>query len=104
MLVITPALVGIIRAFRDRESRGNVALISALILAPIVIMPFYYAFISQVFQAQGRYFLPALLPISVLTIVGWKHVSKLPWLAFTPALILGMLTIKQLLGGGFGSQ
>ena len=104
MLVITPALVGIIRAFRDRESRGNVALISGLILAPIVIMPFYYAFISQVFQAQGRYFLPALLPISVLTIVGWKHVSKLPWLAFTPALILGMLTIKQLLGGGFGSQ
>jgi peptidoglycan biosynthesis protein MviN/MurJ (putative lipid II flippase) len=104
MLVITPALVGIIRAFRDPERRGNVALMSALLLAPVVIMPFYYAFISQVFQAQGRYFLPALLPISVLTIVGWKQLSKLPWLAYAPAVILGLLTIKQLLSGGFASQ
>ncbi|MEY3764915.1 MAG: hypothetical protein RLZ42_1575 [Armatimonadota bacterium] len=104
MLVITPALVGIIRAFRDPERRGNVALMSALLLAPVVIMPFYFAFISQVFQAQGRYFLPALLPISVLTIVGWKQLSKLPWLAYAPAVILGLLTIKQLLSGGFASQ
>jgi len=104
MLVITPALVGIIRAFRDPVRRGNVALMSALLLAPVVIMPFYYAFISQVFQAQGRYFLPALLPISVLTIVGWKQLSKLPWLAYAPAVILGLLTIKQLLSGGFASQ
>ena len=104
MLVITPALVGIIRAFRDPERRGNVPLMSALLLVPVVIMPFYYAFISQVFQAQGRYFLPALLPISVLTIVGWKQLSKLPWLAYAPAVVLGMLTIKQLLGGGFASQ
>jgi ABC-type microcin C transport system permease subunit YejB len=104
MFVITPALVGIIRAFRDPQNRVNVPLMSALLLVPIVIMPFYYAFISQVFQAQGRYFLPALLPISVLTIVGWKHLSKLQWLAYTPALILGLLTIKQVLGGGFASQ
>jgi hypothetical protein len=104
MLVITPALVGIIRAFRDPERRGNVTLMSALLLAPVEIMPFYYAFISQVFQAQGRYFLPALLPISVLTIVGWKQLSKLPWLAYAPAVILGLLTIKQLLSGGFASQ
>ena len=104
MFVITPALVGIIRAFRDPQNRVNVPLMSALLLVPIVIMPFYYAFISQVFQAQGRYFLPALLPISVLTIVGWKHLSKLQWLAYTPAVILGLLTIKQLLGGGFASQ
>ena len=104
MLVITPAFVGIIRAFRDPQNRVNVPLMSALLLVPIVIMPFYYAFISQVFQAQGRYFLPALLPISVLTIVGWRHLSKLQWLAYTPAVILGLLTIKQLLGGGFASQ
>ena len=104
MLVITPALVGITRAFRDPQNRVNVPLMSALLLVPIVIMPFYYAFISQVFQAQGRYFLPALLPISVLTIVGWRHLSKLQWLAYTPAVILGLLTIKQLLGGGFASQ
>jgi hypothetical protein len=76
----------------------------ALLLVPILIVPFYYAFISQVFQAQGRYFLPALLPISVLTIVGWKQLSKLSWLAYVPAVILGLLTIKQLLGGGFASQ
>ena len=104
MCVITPAIVGTIRAFRDPESRQNVPLMFALLLVPIVIVPFYYAFISQVFQAQGRYFMPALLPISVLTIIGWKRLSKLPWLAYVPAVILGMLTVKQLLGGGFASQ
>jgi hypothetical protein len=104
MLVMTPALVGVIRALRDPEHRKNVPLTLALLMVPIVIVPFYYAFISQVFQAQGRYFLPALLPISVLTVIGWKQLSKLLWLSYVPAVILGMLTIKQLLSGGFASQ
>ena len=104
MVVITPAFVGIIRSFRDPENRKYVSLLLALLMVPIVIVPFYYAFVSQVFQAQGRYFLPALLPISVLTVIGWKQLSKLPLLSYVPAFILGMLTIKQLLSGGFASQ
>jgi hypothetical protein len=79
------------------------SLFATLLLVPLVILPFYFAFISQVFQAQGRYFLPALLPIAVLTIGGWKRLSTQAWIAYIPSAILGLLLVKQLLGGGFAS-
>lgn len=104
LAVIAPAMVGIIKSFRDPENRHQVPLLTTLILVPVVILPFYFAFISQVFQAQGRYFLPALLPIAVLTIAGWKRLSTQGWIAYIPCTILGLLLLKQLLGGGFASQ
>jgi ABC-type microcin C transport system permease subunit YejB len=103
LAVIAPAMVGIIKSFRDPENRHQVPLLTTLILVPVVILPFYFAFISQVFQAQGRYFLPALLPIAVLTIAGWKRLSTQGWIAYIPCTILGLLLLKQLLGGGFAS-
>jgi hypothetical protein len=86
--VIAPALVGCMKLLRD----------------PVIILPFYFVFVSQVFQAQGRYFLPALLPIAVITIAGWTRLSPRAGIAFVPSAILGLLFIKQLLGGGFASQ
>jgi 4-amino-4-deoxy-L-arabinose transferase-like glycosyltransferase len=40
-------------------------------LAVPLLLPFFLRFVLTVFQAQGRYFLPALLPVAVLTAVAW---------------------------------
>jgi hypothetical protein len=104
MLVITPAVVGLVRIFRNSGSDVDRRVLTSLITVPLVITPFYFAFISQVFQAQGRYFLPALLPVSVLTVIGWKRLSSYGWIVYIPVALLGILMFKQLLGGGFASQ
>lgn len=103
LVVIAPAMVGIMKSFRDPDKRHQMSVFATLLLVPLVILPFYFAFISQVFQAQGRYFLPALLPIAVLTIAGWKRLSSQAWITYIPSGILGLLLLKQLLGGGFAS-
>lgn len=103
LAVIAPATVGCVKALRGSDNRQHVPVMMMLLLVPIVILPFYFAFISQVFQAQGRYFLPALLPIAVLTIAGWKRLSSQAWIAYIPSGILGLLLLKQLLSGGFAS-
>lgn len=102
--VIAPALVGCMKLLRDPASRRDIPLLVTLLAVPVIILPFYFVFVSQVFQAQGRYFLPALLPIAVITIAGWKRLSPRVGIAFIPSAILGLLFIKQLLGGGFASQ
>lgn len=103
ILVTAPALVGLVRTLRDSETAVDRRVLIALLTVPLVIVPFYFAFVSQVFQAQGRYFLPALLPVSVLTVIGWKRLSSLGWIVYIPALLLGLIAVKQLLGGGFAS-
>ncbi|MFM7188387.1 MAG: hypothetical protein ACKO14_11290, partial [Armatimonadota bacterium] len=104
LALVAPAIVGIMKTMRDPDQRQQVPLFAALLLVPVVILPFYFTFITQVFQAQGRYFLPALLPIAVVTIAGWKRLSTQTWIAYVPCTILGLLLVKQLLGGGFASQ
>ena len=41
-----------------------------------LLVPFFVQFVLSVFQAQGRYFLPVLLPTAVLTVLGWTHWTK----------------------------
>jgi hypothetical protein len=54
LAVIAPAMVGIIKSLRDPDNRHQMSLFATLLLVPLVILPFYFAFISQVFQAQGH--------------------------------------------------
>ena len=87
---------------------GNVLLLFGL-AAPLLV-PFYLRFVLTVFQAQGRYFLPALLPVAVVTAAAWttrtlgKDGDKQPpnYLValWVPAVLL-CLAVYQLLGGGF---
>ncbi|MBC7805706.1 MAG: glycosyltransferase family 39 protein [Akkermansiaceae bacterium] len=79
-------------------------------LAVPLLLPFYLRFVLTVFQAQGRYFLPALLPVAIMTAVAWMSRplgtdgDKIPprWLAVlgVPILLL-LLAVYQLIGGGF---
>ncbi|MFY7951006.1 MAG: hypothetical protein ACOVT5_00740, partial [Armatimonadaceae bacterium] len=74
-----------------------------LALAPWVLLPFYTVFVSTVFQAQGRYFLPALVGITVSLTFGWAALfaRRRNLAAFAPVVLLGLLCLIQLTGAGF---
>lgn len=79
-------------------------------LAVPLLIPFYLRFVLTVFQAQGRYFLPALLPVAVVTAVAWvgrplntdgdKMATHWFGVLWVPCVLL-LLAVYQLLGGGF---
>lgn len=95
-------------AASDEGGHANLLLLYGL--AVPLLLPFYLRFVLTVFQAQGRYFLPALLPIAVLTAVAWTtrpihragDDAPARWLAvlWVPAVLL-LLAVFQILGGGF---
>jgi hypothetical protein len=69
-----------IRARREATSGSGdtaaTARLTALYAAGVILLlPFFTRFILTFFQAQGRYFFPALLPVAVLTVLGF---SSLP--------------------------
>ena len=87
---------------------GKVLLVFGL--AVPLLLPFYLRFVLTVFQAQGRYFLPALLPVAVITATAWttrtltKDGDKQPpnylVVLWVPVVLL-CLAAWQWLGGGF---
>lgn len=77
--VVLLALGGIVGALRAPE-RGGVAdgerrILGLAAAAILLLVPFFVRFNQQFFQAQGRYFLPALLPVAIVTLVGWGSVA-----------------------------
>lgn len=78
-LTVLLGLGGLVGAFRGPEwggvagSERRVVLLSLLTL--LLLVPFFVRFNLQFFQAQGRYFLPALLPVGILAAVGWGNVA-----------------------------
>ena len=55
-----------------------------------LLVPFFAQFVLSVFQAQGRYFLPVLLPAAVLCVLGWAQFTpKKP--ALGAGLVCGTL-------------
>lgn len=73
------ALVGLVGALRPGAQGGvadgekRVVLFSVATVA--LIVPFFVRFILQFFQAQGRYFLPGLLPVALVCCVGWTNIA-----------------------------
>jgi len=66
-------LLGTLRwILRDQSSEPGQRRAVGLFLGGIILLaPFFARFVLTVFQAQGRYFLPALLPVAVVTCLGW---------------------------------
>ncbi len=46
------------------------------IVAVLLLVPFFVAFVSRTFQAQGRYFLPGLLAAALVSAVGWAAIGN----------------------------
>jgi 4-amino-4-deoxy-L-arabinose transferase-like glycosyltransferase len=77
VVVILLGLLGLVGSLRGTE-RGGVGgderRVVVLSLATVTLLiPFFVRFILQFFQAQGRYFLPALLPVALIACIGWGN-------------------------------
>jgi hypothetical protein len=79
VVVLILGLVGLVGAFRGAERGGVVGgerrIVTLAILGILLLVPFFVRFNLQFFQAQGRYFLPALLPAAAIACVGWRTVG-----------------------------
>ncbi len=69
------------------ETAGERRVVGLFALGIAFLVPFFAQFVFSVFQAQGRYFLPILLPAAVLTVLGWAQ-----WTKARPALGVGVVT------------
>ena len=118
LLVVVAVALTTLAALYRRAKAGAFGADTGRILtlfggALLLLLPFYLRFVLSVFQAQGRYFLPALLPVAALTAAAWttrpldvdgsksdiappNYVTVL----WVPAVLLA-LSVLQLLGGGF---
>jgi hypothetical protein len=70
-------LLGTLRWLRDDRAGepGQRRVVGLYLLAPVLLAPFFARFVLTVFQAQGRYFLPVLLPIALVTCLGWATLA-----------------------------
>lgn len=103
LVTVVLAVGGALGAYRwasrgegdEAEERAVVGLCWAGIT---LLVPFFVLFILQTFQAQGRYFLPALLPAAIVTVMGWSGYfpPKSGARAAVPAVIDGTLLILSL--------
>ncbi|MFM7322084.1 MAG: glycosyltransferase family 39 protein [Armatimonadota bacterium] len=92
------------KAWREERVPVNERIPETLLAAaPWLLVPFSIAFSLTVFQAQGRYLLPALAGFATVFASGWSFwTQKRPWLgAFVPATAMLVLSVAQMLGGGF---
>lgn len=79
-------------------------------VAVLLLIPFFTQFVLTVFQAQGRYFLPVLLPVAAITATAWssrdfgadndKVPANLLTVLIVPAVLL-LLAVYQFIGDGF---
>jgi 4-amino-4-deoxy-L-arabinose transferase-like glycosyltransferase len=69
-----------------------------------LILPFFIRFVLTVFQAQGRYFLPGLLPIAVITVLGWTFLGnphRRTARALVPGGVLLIIALIAVSRGGY---
>ncbi len=67
------SLVGLVLRLRERMPVGVRAWLGLSALVFALVLVGFALFIRVFFQAQGRYFYPALMPISVFLALGWER-------------------------------
>jgi Dolichyl-phosphate-mannose-protein mannosyltransferase len=95
-LALTP-LLGLYKASKEQRFEP---VFGFAMLVPLCLVPFFVKFVSEVFQAQGRYFLPSLLAVALVCVGGFAAFAKNSRAAFLPAALLLCLALWQLVGGG----
>lgn len=72
------ALGGFVWRLREPMPTGVRAWLALCGIAFVLVLVSFLLFIRVFFQAQGRYFYPALLPISVFLALGWERLFPEP--------------------------
>lgn len=81
IIVLVLGLGGAFGAYKwsksDRETvpdAGERRVAGLFALGIALLVPFFAQFVLSIFQAQGRYFLPILLPAATLCVLGWSEI------------------------------
>lgn len=104
VLVAVGGLLGTLRFLTQNSGEPGQRRATGLYLAGIFLLtPFFARFVLTVFQAQGRYFLPALLPIALVTCLGWAALAGRSRTigTFTIPVLLFLMTLYALANRGW---
>ena len=104
LMITVLAVAGFVRLTILRFKMGNerltefqrLGLFLLLVTLSLVAVSFA-AFLAKYFQTQGRYFFPAMLPISILVSVGWLSLFPLKYRSLAAGIMLGTLALLALL-------
>jgi 4-amino-4-deoxy-L-arabinose transferase-like glycosyltransferase len=95
LVAVGIALSGLVGAVKLRSDR----VLWLCLAAPLVLLPFFGRFNLQFFQAQGRYFHPALFPIALLTVAGLGALAGARWrgrVIFGVCVVWFLLSLLQI--------
>jgi 4-amino-4-deoxy-L-arabinose transferase-like glycosyltransferase len=96
-LAAVVAVVGLIRLAiesRARFTREQRSAILLLLATLSLVAVSFVLFTAKYFQAQGRYFYPAMLPISILGAMGWRTAFPQRYMNVASALLLAMMLLS----------
>ncbi|WP_309710947.1 glycosyltransferase family 39 protein [Armatimonas sp.] len=104
LLTLVPALAPLLGLYKASKEKAVEPVFGFAALAVLCLVPFFTKFVYEVFQAQGRYFLPSLLAVALVCVGGFAALGKSKWAAFAPAALLLLLSLWQLVGGGYAAS
>ncbi|WP_395093806.1 glycosyltransferase family 39 protein [Armatimonas sp.] len=103
LLTLALALTPLFGLYKASKEKVNEPAFGFATLVPLCLVPFFTKFLSEVFQAQGRYFLPSLLAVALVCVGGYAALLKNSKAAFIPSALLLLLSVWQLVGGGYAA-
>ncbi|WP_394793340.1 ArnT family glycosyltransferase [Armatimonas sp.] len=103
LLALGLALVPLFGLYKASKEKSIESVFGFAALVPLCLVPFFTKFLYEVFQAQGRYFLPSLLAVALVGVGGFAVLLKNSKAAFIPSALLLLLSVWQLVGGGYAA-
>ena len=104
LLALGLSLLPLLGLYKASKEKSVEPVFGFATLVPLCLVPFFTKFVYEVFQAQGRYFLPSLLAVALVSVGGFAALGKSKWAAFVPAALLFLLSLWQLVGGGYAAS
>ncbi|MCL5283728.1 MAG: hypothetical protein M1330_03320 [Armatimonadetes bacterium] len=97
--LIVISMIGLVIAHFRRNrlmSTEEISVIHLLAWGLALVMLSFIAFVAVYFQAQGRYLYPAILPISLLLMVGWRQAAGDRYRELLCGGVVGILALVSL--------
>jgi len=90
-------MAAIKRKRRQPISETDQLLALSLLAVFLILVQIWTPMLGHAWQPQGRYLFSALLPISVILLLGWENALPLRWRRYlVPCLILGLISLNIL--------
>ena len=90
---VMAGLLALLLRRRDEFTRSQMDGIRILVATLGLVTASFVLFTAHYFQAQGRYFYPAMLPISLLSALGWRALFPQRYVRAASVLLLTFLSV-----------